>query len=60
MPDGAIKEIEDNTRSKEPTAPVAPGAAADGAQPASGKNTNASANNCNVDHSNGAASSKLP
>jgi len=57
MPDGAIKKIEDNTSTKDQEAS---GTAADSAQSASGKNTNASTNNRNVDHSNGAASSKLP
>jgi len=62
MPDGAIKRIEENTRSTEPSDSAASGAAADGAQPAAvtPKNTNASANNRNVDHTNGCATSKLP
>jgi len=57
MPDGAIKKVEDNTNTNEQ---VAPGTAAEGAQSATGKTTNASANNRNVDHTNGGATSKLP
>jgi len=60
--DGAIKRIEENTRSTEPGDSAASSTAADGTQPTAvaPKNTNASANNCNVDNSNGSATSKLP
>ena len=57
MPNGAIKKVEDNTSTKDS---VASGTAAESAQLATGKNTNASANNRNVDHTNGGATSKLP
>ena len=57
LPDGPIKKVEDNTCVRDT---VATGTAAEGAQSAMAKNTNASANNRNVDNSNGSATSKLP
>jgi len=55
MPDGPIKKVEDNTCIPDAAASGVDGA---GAQLATVKNTNASANNHNVDNTNGSATSK--